>query len=112
MRLAVVVVGLVLGIALGLFAGWVVWPVAYTGVTPEHLSAEGRIDYAIMTATAYHADGDLALARARLARLGDNADIALLNAFITAQDDPDALAALQALAAELGVHATEDPSAE
>ncbi len=105
MRLAVIM-GLVLGIGLGLLAGWVVWPVEYADVTPDLLAADARIEYAIMVATAYEADGDLELALGRLARLGDSATVALLNAFNAAEDDEIALSGLQKLAAELELHAT------
>ncbi len=105
MRLAVIM-GLVLGIGLGLLAGWMVWPVEYADVTPDLLTADARIEYAIMVATAYEADGDLELALGRLARLGDSATVALLNAFNAAEDDEIALSGLQKLAAELELHAT------
>ena len=105
MRLAVIM-GLVLGIGLGLLAGGVVWPVEYADVTPDLLTADARIEYAIMVATAYEADGDLELALGRLARLGDSAAVALLNAFNAAEDDEIALSGLQKLAAELELHAT------
>lgn len=100
------IVGLAAGIALGLLAGWVIWPVEYSHVTPEYMRADLQIDYAIMVATAYGEDEDIQLARARLNRLGDESDIALLNAFISAQDEPETLLALQKLAAELGLHAS------
>ncbi len=105
MRLAVIM-GLVLGIGLGLLAGWMVWPVEYADVTPDLLTADARIEYAIMVATAYEADGDLELALGRLARLGDSATVALLNAFNAAEDDEIALSGLQKLAVELELHAT------
>lgn len=106
MRLLSAIIGLGLGIGLGLMAGWVVWPVEFRDVTPEFMAADQQIDYAIMVATSFNADGNIDLARARLNRLGDDAEISLLNAFITAKDDPETLVALQKLAAELGLHAT------
>lgn len=106
MRVMAAVVGLVLGVALGLWGGWVIWPVEYADITPEWLGADYQVDYVLMVASALESDGDLDAALAHLGRLGDGANLALLNAFIAAEDKPTALAGLQKLAAELGVHAT------
>lgn len=106
MRLAAAVIGLALGVALGLWGGYVVWPVEYAGISPEMLAAGHQTDYVLMVATALEADGDLETALERLGRLGDSADIVLLNAMPAADDNPAARAGLQQLAAALGVHAT------
>ena len=66
--------GLALGIGLGLLAGWRLWPVQYDSVTPDLLAESHQLDYAKMVALAYDHSPDLALARARLARLGPAAD--------------------------------------
>lgn len=112
MRLAAGIAGLVLGIALGLAAGLYVWPVEYQDVTPEYMSEEYRVDYARMIASAFAADGNDELALARLGRLGTQAEVAVLNAFLVAREDPAALDALQQLAAMLQLHATMPTPAE
>lgn len=112
MRLKSAIIGLGLGIGLGLLAGWIIWPVEYRDVTPELMGDEQQIEYAIMIATSFSADGNIELAQARLNRLGDEGEISLLNAFITAKDYPEILASLEKLAAELGLHATKPPLAE
>lgn len=106
MKVMAAVVGLVLGVALGLWGGWGIWPVEYADITPEWLGADHQVDYILMVALALESDGDLDAALAHLGRLGDGANLALLNAFTAAEDNPTALAGLQKLAAELGVHAT------
>lgn len=95
--------GLVLGIAAGLVAGWVVWPVEYSNVTPDVLTDRHQFDYVTMIAAAYAADGDLELARGRLERLGPAGPAALLAVLAAERDDLAALAALQQLAAAVGI---------
>jgi hypothetical protein len=78
--LGVAVLGLLLGAALGLLAGWVVWPVEYDSVTPDLLASNYQIDYAKMIAVVYARSADPDLARAQLARLGPAATDALRRA--------------------------------
>lgn len=106
MKALAAVLGLVIGVALGLWGGWVLWPVEYANITPDLLGADHQVDYVLMIAATYEADGDLDAALSRLARLGDDANVALLNTFLVAEDNPPAMAGLQKLAAELGVHAS------
>jgi len=77
--------GLLVGIGLGLLAGYGVWPAEYDHITPELLAAGHQDDYATMIAVAYAAPhgpdaGNLDLARARLGRLGPAAEGALRRA--------------------------------
>jgi hypothetical protein len=106
MRFVAALTGLLAGLAIGLWGGWIIWPVEYAEVTPELLSPESRVDYALMVATAYAADDDLPVALERLARLGESTPAAVLNAYQAAEGDPLVLAGLQKLAAELQLHAT------
>lgn len=62
--------GLVLGIALGLYLGWVAWPTEFVDADPTILREEYRRDYALMIAHTYSLDGDLDAARRRLSSLG------------------------------------------
>ncbi len=59
------------GIAAGLYYGWVINPVHYVDTSPDTLRADYKADYVLMTAEAYQKDGDLAGAARRLAVLGD-----------------------------------------
>lgn len=65
--------GLVLGVALGLFLGWWLWPLGYAPTSPAYLRSDHRDEYVLMIAQAYQVDQDLAGARARLKTL-DPAD--------------------------------------
>jgi len=62
-------IALVLGIALGLLVGWVLWPVQYTNTAPAQLRQDYRNDYILMVAAAYQVEGNSETARERLARL-------------------------------------------
>jgi hypothetical protein len=64
--------GLVLGLALGLFYARVLSPVSYADTDPHALRPQARDAYRLMIATAYGADGDLGRARARLALVDES----------------------------------------
>ncbi len=59
-----------LGLALGLYYGWVVRPVRYVDTTPDTLRQDYKTDFVLMVAEAWEATQDLALARRYLALLG------------------------------------------
>jgi hypothetical protein len=98
--------GLLLGLGLGLFYTWQVDPVEYVNVSPDTLRADYKADYVVMIARAYSVDGNLDLARARLATLNTPApgqfvaDIAA--GLITSGGPVDDLRALNTLATALG----------
>ncbi len=73
------VIGAVIGLAAGMIYGWIINPVEYVDTTPGSLREDYRTDYILMVAEAYAGDGDLDLARVRLAALGPEppADIVL-----------------------------------
>ena len=62
--------GLLFGVGLGLFLGWVAWPTEFIEADPTILEENYQRDYTIMIAAAYTLDGDLPAARRRLATLG------------------------------------------
>jgi len=63
-------IGLLLGAGLGLFLGWVAWPIEITEADPSVLEGSYQKEYALMIASAYWLDGDLAAAERNLALLG------------------------------------------
>lgn len=63
-------IGLFIGILLGVLYGWVIRPVEYIDTAPGSLRADYYNEYVLMVSEAYAADGDLDLARMRLAALG------------------------------------------
>jgi hypothetical protein len=69
-HLVFVLVGVVLGLGLGLFITWQVWPVQYYDTDPVDLRGEHKDDYVVMIAAAYAQDSDLGMASLRLGELG------------------------------------------
>jgi len=102
--LAVVVVGL----ALGLVYGWLINPTTYTDTEPSSLRADYRADWVLMTAAIYSQDGDLAAARARLDALGEGKALRHVQEAILASQELGYLRAdLDLLAALAGALGTE-----
>jgi hypothetical protein len=67
------------GFAAGLGYGWGINPVQYRSTGPHTLQIDYQTDYILMVAELYQAEGDLAMALARLAFLGDVPPLELLN---------------------------------
>jgi hypothetical protein len=65
------IIAILIGLAAGLYYGWVVNPVNYVDTTIDTLRPDYQTDYVLMVAEAYHASGDLDLAARRLAQFGD-----------------------------------------
>lgn len=63
-------IALLLGVAAGLFYGWVLNPVEYVDIAPQSLRVDYKTDYVLMVAESYQVDHDMGLAVRRLARLG------------------------------------------
>ncbi|MCA9938464.1 MAG: hypothetical protein KC418_07475 [Anaerolineales bacterium] len=100
-------VGLLLGIGLGLYLGWVAWPTEFTNADPSLLAEPYRQDYALMIATAYERDRDLAAARWRVTTLDVADPQAWLLRFtvdtILAGQDEAAMRRLARLSGDLGL---------
>ncbi|NPA07044.1 MAG: hypothetical protein GXO54_06555 [Chloroflexi bacterium] len=58
------------GLALGLYYGWVIRPVQRVDTSPTSLRQDYKTDFVLMVAEAYAGTHDLALARRYLALLG------------------------------------------
>lgn len=67
------ITGVILGLALGLLVGWVLWPVEYTDAVPEILSQGYQEEYLRMAIDSYGVHPDPDLAARRWASLGDKA---------------------------------------
>lgn len=77
-----------LGMALGLFYGWVLSPIEFVDVTPESLRVDYQTDYVLMVAEAYRGEQDLAMAVRRLAVLGDKIPLDIVHGAILFAEDP------------------------
>lgn len=82
--LAVVSLGMMIGGGIGLYLGWVVWPVEFVDGAPAGLQPNYQQDYLLMVAVAYAQDGDLELARRYLAGLGGESGQLLLQVTVEA----------------------------
>jgi hypothetical protein len=69
-RTTPLIIGLLIGIALGLLYGWVIHPVERDVTTPTSLQEKYQADLILMIGEAYSNEGDIDLARQRLGRLG------------------------------------------
>lgn len=69
--LPAVVISLMLGIGIGLFCGWMVWPVLWYNTDPSDTRVQHQIDYVIMTADSLTVTGNVEQARRRLLELTD-----------------------------------------
>lgn len=63
-------IGLALGVGIGLYAGWVQFPVEYVNSPMTDLSPRFKDEYTVLVATGYAADRDLEGAVERLRRIG------------------------------------------
>lgn len=70
MRYLLFLLVIAIGVALGLFYGWVVSPVLLVDTAPNSLREDYRADFVLMVAEVYASEGDLERAARRLAQLG------------------------------------------
>jgi hypothetical protein len=101
-----VLVGLVLGAGLGLYLGWVQFPVRYVDSPARDLGQQYKDDYTVMIAGGYLADRDLVGATQRLRALGIE-DVAnyvqgVTERYISTSKDVNDIRPLVALAEGLG----------
>jgi hypothetical protein len=69
--IAVIVIGLIGGLAIGLWIGWIAWPVQVTNVDVADLNSPSQEEYIVLTASDYAFDQNLDRAKQRLAQLHD-----------------------------------------
>ena len=102
-----VCLGLLFGVGLGLFLGWVAWPTEFTEADPTILQESYQQDYTLMIAANYALDGDLPGARRRLASLGkENTNAWLLDqvvAHILENENETEIRQLVLLAHDMGL---------
>lgn len=112
-----IILGALLGLALGLYYAWELNPVEYVETAPSSLREPYREAYLTLIADAYNATGDLARARTRLALFDLEEPAELLGAMaqhrLAVSGAEDEARALARLAADLGeAPATGSPASE
>ena len=97
---------LIIGTLLGLYLGWVQFPVKYTDSSADRLAQRYKDEYTVMVANAYLDDGDLTGALERMRFLGvENVPAYIQDTterYITNSSDVSNIRALVALSAGLG----------
>ncbi len=102
--LIVIAAGLIGGLIIGLWAGWIAWPVQVTNVDVIDLKPSAQDEFIVLTASDYAFDQNLDRAKERLAQLHDsqiNSRLAAMAQQSATQGKPYA-AYLAALAVALG----------
>jgi hypothetical protein len=74
-RYAPLLIGLVLGIAIGLFYGWVIQPVQLSQSTPDRMREDYRTDYVLLIAEAFSTERDSERALLRLKAVSAQAPV-------------------------------------
>jgi disulfide bond formation protein DsbB len=70
-------IGLAIGLILGLFFAWQVWPVEWANALPEHLSTYWKEEYTRMAVEAFSQNSDKQKAQERFEALGKDSETAL-----------------------------------
>jgi len=77
LRIAAFILTILLGLAGGLYYGWVISPVQSPEASLTDLRLDYKTDLTLMAAEAFQAEHDLDAAAARLSRLGDESPVFL-----------------------------------
>jgi hypothetical protein len=100
------IAALIIGTLLGLYLGWVQFPVKYTDSGADRLAQRNKDEYTVMIANAYLDDGDLTGALERMRLLGvENVPAYIQDTterYITNSSDVTDIRALVAFSAGLG----------
>jgi hypothetical protein len=106
-RVILALAGLAVGIGIGLYLGWVAWPVEYYDTDLASFHPRYQFEYAVMVGASYELDGNWQRAEARLDQL-EQEDIGrwlrdLIHRSIAEGRDPVKIGHLISLAEPLGV---------
>jgi hypothetical protein len=88
-RLIFFVLAILAGLAAGVFYGWEVNPVQFTGASPDSLRIDYKTDVVLMIAELYQAEGDSGEALTRLAFLRDEAPVSLVEEAVSFAESHD-----------------------
>ncbi len=89
--------GILVGIALGLFVGWVVWPVSYTDAYPSELRKKDKLEYLLLVARDYKQTGNRRPLVRRLQTFDRTELVPLLQDALQTYENSDDKAALRQL---------------
>lgn len=104
---SLLLIGLILGLAGGLYYAWIVDPVIFVDASPARFSQRYREEYVLLVSQSYMADRDLARAERRLAALdvADTNEVVadLLNQYVREQKPAHEIQAVANLAQQMGI---------
>ena len=109
-----IVLAVVAGLALGLFLGWVVWPVQWINASPVDLRTEFQTDWVNMAIDSYSVNQNAQLAAQRFTYLGEDGPKSLAAVLANPQwvTEADAQAYAEAVKQELGADTVTVPTTE
>ena len=76
------ITGLLIGLALGFFYGWVINPARYIDISPQSLHEDQKKQYLLLVAESYQASEDIGRSYARIKQMVDPVDIDSLRAIL------------------------------
>lgn len=82
--------GLIIGLILGIFYGWVVNPTRYVDISPEALHPDQKKQYLLLVAESYQANEDIGRSYYRIKQMMDPVNIdELREMLLEMESDPD-----------------------
>ena len=84
------ITGLILGMILGAFYGWIISPVSYFDISPQSLHEDFKVQYFVMTGLAYDADHDVGRAYHRIGEMMNPVEDSSLREYLSrVEERPD-----------------------
>ena len=80
------ITGLVLGLILGIFYGWVINPTRYVDISPQSLLNEQKKQYMLLISQSYQANEDIGRSYARIKQMMDPVDMDQLRTMLLAME--------------------------
>ncbi len=84
------ITGLIIGLAIGIFYGWVVNPTRYVDISPQSLHRDQKMQYVLLAAQSYQANEDIGRSYARIKQMMDPVNLDDLRAMLLEMEiNPD-----------------------
>lgn len=80
------ITGLILGLLLGIFYGWVINPTRYVDISPQSLLTEQKKQYMLLISQSYQANEDIGRSYARIKQMMDPVDMDQLRTMLLSME--------------------------